>query len=262
MGHKEQRAGGPAARRLSRSAFRLRFGLAPNPGIFPAMRIAVLGFLAALVALPLAAEAAQPPTRWAVTLSGRVVETYSYGNATRSPECTVRRFGKTTREWRVASTGPTVVSVVRSGSRARYRPGQIFRVRVTTSSGKGSWTQTRQCLGEEILTDSGTCSPRSQRGRARPAFEWAGANRIAFRRRSGGASLQLCGFDHTVTSPDSWLSLAPGRVDEEVLLAGSRRRVVARADVSRDAMLPFEPPSGSMTQNLRVVWTLLFRRLS
>jgi len=65
-----------------------------------------------------------------------------------------------------------------------------------------------------------------------------------------------------VTSSDAWLSVAPGRLDEEVLLAGSRRRVVARADVSRDAMLLFEPPSGSMTQNLRVVWTLLFRRLS
>ena len=226
------------------------------------MKLAVLGFLAALVALPLAAEAAQPPTRWAVTLSGRVVETYNYGTAGRDAECIVRRFGKTTREWRVTSTGPTVVSVQRSSSHARYRPGQLFRVRLTRSSGKGSWTETRQCLGEEIRTEAGMCTPRSQQGRARPAFGWAGANRIAFRRRSTGAALRLCGFDRGVTSPDSWLSVAPGRVDEEVLLAGSRRRVVARADVSRDAMLPFEPPSGSMTQNLRVVWTLLFRRLS
>lgn len=229
---------------------------------FWAMRLAVLGFLAALVALPFAAEAAQPPTRWAVTLSGRVVETYEYGSANRTAECTVRRFGKTTREWRITSTAPTIVSVRRSSSHARYRPGQLFRVRVTRSAGKGSWTEMRQCLGEEILTDSGTCSASLQRGRARPAFGWAGANRIAFRRRSGGASLRLCGFDRTVTSPDSWLSVAPGRVDEEVLLAGSRRRVVARADVSRDAMLSFEPPSGSMQQHLRVVWTLLFRRLS
>lgn len=226
------------------------------------MRLAVLGFLAALAALPLAAEAAQPPTRWAVTLSGRVVETYNYGNANRTAECTVRRFGKTTREWRVASTSPTVVSVQRWSSRARYRPGQLFHVRVTRSAGKGLWSEMRQCLGEEIVTDSGTCSAGSQQGRARPAFGWAGANRIAFRRRSGVAALRLCGFDRSVASPDSWLSVAPGRVDEEVLLAGSRRRVVARADVSRDAMLPFEPPSGSMTQNLRVVWTLLFRRLS
>lgn len=226
------------------------------------MRLAVLGFLAALVALPLAAEAAQPPTRWAVTLSGRVVETYNYGTAGRDAECIVRRFGKTTREWRATSVRPTVVSVLRSSSHTRYRPGQLFRVRLTRSSGKGSWTEMRQCLGEEILTDSGTCSARSEQGRAQPFFGWAGANRIAFRRRSGVASLRLCGFDRGVTSPDSWLSVAPGRVDEEVLLAGSSRRVVARADVSRDAMLPFEPPSGSMTQHLRVVWTLLFRRLS
>jgi hypothetical protein len=226
------------------------------------MRLAVLGFLAALVALPFAAEAAQPPTRWAVTLSGRVLETYNYGTANRDAECIVRRFGKTTREWRIASTRPTVVSVERRSSRARYRPGRLLRVRLTRSSGKGSWTEMRQCLGEEILTDSGTCNASAQSGRARPVFGWAGANRIAFRRRAGGASLRLCGFDRAVTSPDSWLSVASGRVDEEMLLAGSRRRVIAQADVSRGAMLPFEPPSGSMTQNLRVVWTLLFRRLS
>jgi hypothetical protein len=244
------------------SGFRRRFTQLASPGIFPAMRLAVLGFLAALVALPFAAEAAQPPTRWAVTLSGRVVETYNYGTGTRTAECTVRRFGKTTREWRVASTAPTIVSVGRSSSHARYRPGQLFRVRITRSAGKGSWMESRQCLGEEVLTGSGTCGGSPQRGSARPAFGWAGANRIAFRRRSVVAPLRLCGFDRAVASSDAWLSVAPGRVDEEVLLAGSRRRVVARADVSRDAMLPFEPPSGSMTQNLRVVWTLLFRRLS
>ena len=226
------------------------------------MRLAVVGFLAALVALPLAAEAAEPPTRWAVTLSGRVIETYDYGNARRDPECTVRRWGKTTREWHVVSTRPTVVSVARSSSRARYRPAQLFRVRITTSAGKGSWTETRQCVGEELLSERGTCSAKSQRARARPAFGWAGANRIAFRRRSSGGSLRLCGFDQAVTSRDSWLSVAPGRVDEEVLLAGSRRRVVARADVSRDAMLEFDPPFGSMQQHLRVVWTLQFSRLS
>ena len=227
------------------------------------MKLAVLGFLAALVALPFAAEAAQPPTRWAVTLSGRVVESYNYGNANRTAECTVFRFGKTTREWRVASTRPTVVSVERWSSRARYRPGQLFRVGITRSGGKGSWMERRQCLGEEIVTDSGTCTARTQRGRVRPAFAWSGANRIAFRRRSVSVPLRMCGFDWTSSSPDSWLSVALGRVDEEVLLAGSRRTVVARADVTRDTMsLPFEPPTGSMQHKLRVVWTLLFRRLS
>ncbi len=65
------------------------------------MRLAVVVFLAALVALPLAANAAQPPTRWAVSLNGRVVEDYNYGNTSRDAECVVRRFGMTTREWRV-----------------------------------------------------------------------------------------------------------------------------------------------------------------
>jgi hypothetical protein len=229
--------------------------------MFPAMKLAVLGFLAALVALPLAAEAAQPPTRWAVTLSGRVVEEYSYGQAEREAECTVRRWGRTTREWRLASTRPTVVSVGRLRSRARYRPAQLFRVRLTTSTGKGSWMEMRQCLGEEIQTNRGTCGPRTQRGAVRPTFSWSGVNRIAFRRRTGGAPLRLCGFDWTVPATDAWLSVAPGRVDEEVLIAGSRHRVVARADVSRDTLLPFNPPPGSTQQKLRVVWTLLFRRL-
>ena len=49
------------------------------------MRLAVVVLLAALVALPLAANAAQPPTRWAVSLNGRVVERYDYGNA--KPRC-------------------------------------------------------------------------------------------------------------------------------------------------------------------------------
>ena len=227
------------------------------------MRLAVLGFLAALVALPFAAEAAAPPTRWAVTLSGRVVETYSYGNANRDAECIVRRFGTTTREWRLASTRPTVVGVDRRSSHARYRPGRLLAVRITTTAGKGSWTEMRQCLGEEIKSDSGTCSARTQGGRVRPAFAWGGANRIAFRRRSVSVPLRICGFDWTASSPDSWLSVALGRVDEELLLAGSRRTVVARADVTRDTMnMPFEPPSGSMSHKLRVLWTLQFRRLS
>ncbi|HEV2902500.1 MAG TPA: hypothetical protein VGW30_04490 [Gaiellaceae bacterium] len=225
------------------------------------MRLAVVVFLAALVALPLAAEAAQSPTRWAVTLNGRVVEEHTYGDARREAECIVRRSGRTTREWRVASTRPTVISVARSNSRARYRPARLLRVRLVASAGRGSWMEMRQCLGEEIRTSSGTCGTSTQRAWIRPAFAWGGANRIHFRTRSGAPPLRLCGFDWTVTSKDSWLSVAPGQVDEEVLISGSRRRVVARADVSRVTMLPFNPPPGSTQQDLRVVWTLVFRRL-
>ena len=224
------------------------------------MRLAVVGFLCALIAFPLAAQAAEPPTRWAVTLSGRVVEEYSYGHTWREPECTRTRSGTTTREWRVTSTRPTVVTVGRWSSRARYRPARLSPVRVTTSAGKGSWREMRQCLGEDMPTGSGTCKATARRGSVRPAFAWSGANRIAFRRRPAAAPLRLCGFDWTV-SKDSWLNIAPGRVDEEVLLAGSRRRVVARADVSRVTMLPFNAPPGSAQQDLRVIWTLQFRRL-
>lgn len=218
-------------------------------------------FLAALVALPLAAEAAESPTRWAVTLNGRVVEKYSSGYTWRDPECTLRRFGTTRREWRLTSLRPTVVTVGRSSSHARYRPARLAPVRVTSSVGKGTWMEMRQCIAEELLTDSGTCNGTTHRGRVRPEFAWSGPNRIAFRRRPAPARLRLCGFDWTVASKDAWLNIAPGRVDEEVLLAGSRRRVVARADVTRTTPLPFNAPPGSAQQDLRVVWTLHFRRL-
>ena len=82
-------------------------------------------------------------------------------------------------------------------------------------------------------------------------YSWDRSTRTLFSRLHTGL------WDAVGHNPKAFLR----RVDEQVLLAGSSRRVVARADVSRDAMLPFEPPSGSMTQNLRVVWTLLFRRL-
>jgi hypothetical protein len=224
------------------------------------MRLAVLGFLAALVAIPLAANAAEQPTRWAVTLSGRVVEEYSYGKSDRLAECAVSRWGTTTREWRVASMRPTVVSVTRGNSRARYRPARLFRVRLTTSVRRGSWMEMRQCLGETVTT-SGRCDAKTQRTATRPTFAWGGANRIVFHRRPGGAPIRLCGFNWTVPATDAWLSVAPGRVDEEVLIAGSRRLLVARADVSRDTMRPFNPPPGTTQQKLRVVWTLRFRRL-
>ena len=226
------------------------------------MRLAVVVFLTALVAVPLAAEAAEPPTRWAVTLNGRVVEDYSYGHTWRDPECTLRRSGTTRREWRLTSLRPTVVTVGRSSSHARYRPARLAPVRVTASLGKGTWMEMRQCVAEELQTGSGTCRAATHRTRVRPAFAWSGANRIVFRRRAAPpARVRLCGFDWTVAPKDSWLNIAPGRVDEEVLLAGSRRRVVARADVTRITPLPFNAPPGSAQQDLRVVWTLDFRRL-
>ena len=228
------------------------------------MRLAVLGFLAALVALPFAAEAAQPATRWAVTLSGRVVETYNYGNANRTAECTVRRFRQD--DARVARREHT------SHRRQRRALALTRAVPAGAALSRTHHEDRREGLVDGDASVPGRGDPhrfghvqrelRSE-GRVRPAFGWAGANRIAFRRRSVSVPLRMCGFDWTSSSPDSWLSVAPGRVDEEVLLDGSRRTVVARADVTRDTMsLPFEPPSGTMQHKLRVVWTLLFRRLS
>lgn len=222
-----------------------------------------MSFLGALVAAPLAAQAADPPARWAVTLSGRVVETYSYNRIEREEECLRSRFGSSTRELRIVSVGPTVVAVTRAGGGVTYRPARLRRVQLRQSVGKGSWSEFLRCLGDPLGTGSGTCDARAVGPRAiRPSFGWRGANRISFRGSVAAAPLRLCGLGTTLSSTDAWLSLAAGRVDEEALLAGRARQVVARAELTRDANLPTDSPSTQIQQKLRVAWTLRFRRLS
>jgi hypothetical protein len=226
------------------------------------MRLAAVSFLAALVVAPFAADAAEPPRRWAVTLEGRVTETFSYIQSRREEECLVSRYGTSSRVQRVVSARPTVVTVTRSGAGATYRPARLFRVRLAPSTGRGSWSELMRCLGDPLHKDSGTCERRALPARViRPAYRWGGPNRIAFRPRPRSAPpLRLCGLEITVPATDAWLSLAPGRVDEELLIAGSRRTVVARAELTRDG--EFAPDtSTSGTQKVRVVWTLTFRRL-
>ena len=227
------------------------------------MKLAATSFLAAFVVAPLAAQAAQPPARWAVTLSGRVVETYSYSDSERQDECFRSRIGTSTRELRVASIAPTVVTVARRGARAAYSPARLRRVQLRQSVGKGSWSEFLRCLGDPIHKGSGSCDARSPRRRTlRPAFAWSGANRISFRGSVAAAPLRLCGLERTIGTTDAWLALAPGRVDEQALLAGRARRVVARAELTRDANLPGLPSTISIGQKVTVVWTLRFRRLA
>jgi hypothetical protein len=227
------------------------------------MKLAAVSVVTALLAAPLAAQAAAPPARWAVTLSGRVVETYSYNESERQEECVRSRIGTSMRELRVASVAPTVVTVTRAGARATYTPPRLRRVQLRQSVGKGSWSEFLRCLGDPISRGSGSCDARSvPRRTLRPIFVWGGANRIVFRGSVAAAPLRLCGLDRTIGATDAWLNMAPGRVDEDALLARRARRVVARAELTRDANLPGEPSTTSIHQRIRVVWTLWFRRLS
>jgi hypothetical protein len=225
------------------------------------MKIAGVGVLVALLAAPLAAQAAPSPARWSVTLNGRVVEAYSYAQSGRNQECLVSRAGSEERELVVRSLRATVITVTRLGNRADYEPAAIARVRETGTVGGRRWTETRRCRGDPPETTMGTCPPTSQPARTlRARFRWAGRNRIWFRppvRRP--ATTRLCGLDRTVES-GSWLNLAIGRVDEQALLAGRSARVVARGEASLRRNL-IEEQELAVSERVTVRWTLTFRRL-
>jgi hypothetical protein len=222
------------------------------------MRLAAVSFLAALVAAPLAAQAAQGPTRYRVVLTGRIVESYSYSQNRTEVECQISRIGSSRREVVVRSLQPTTLGVVRVEGRASYQPAAVSRVREVSSIADGKWFETRRCRGAPLERTSGSCAAKTGPTRVlRPAFRWAGPNRIAFRPRRA-QQVALCGLAGAVKT-DAWLNVAPGRVDEETLIAGSRSRVVARAGTSRNGNI-VEEPTLNVGQDATIRWTLTFRR--
>jgi hypothetical protein len=225
------------------------------------MKLAGVGVLVALVAAPLAAQAAQSPARWSVTLNGRVVEAYSYAQSRREEDCLISRRGSEERELVVRSLRRTVVAVARVRNRADYRPAVISRLRETGTVGGRQWTESRRCRAGPIETTSGTCEPVAQPARRlRARFRWAGANRIWFRPPSRRpATINLCGLGRPVAAA-GWLNLAIGRVDEEALLAGRARRVVARGEVSRQRNV-IQEQEFVVGERVTVRWTLTFRRM-
>jgi hypothetical protein len=225
------------------------------------MKLAVLSFLAALVAAPLAAQAAAPPARYAVTLNGRVVATYSYAQTSREEECVISRMGGERRELVFRSLRPTTIEVGRVRNRADYRPTAIARVRVTGTVGGRSWTEVRRCRGGPIERLDGTCAPIEQTPLLhRLRFRWAGVNRIWFRPPAAqGRAVNLCGIDRALPMR-GWLNLAIGRVDEDALLAGRSLRVLARGEIRRQGNV-FEEQELVAGEELTVRWTLTFRRI-
>jgi hypothetical protein len=219
-----------------------------------------VSFLAVLAAAPLAAQAAQPPARYSVTLNGRIIESYSFSRTTREFDCQISRFGSVSRTTEIRSIRPTVMRAVRERGRATYAPASLRALRLTATTGGSNWTERRVCRAQPIETRNGTCAPIRAGARTVSArIGWGGPNRIVFRPDSRRfAGVRLCGLDQTVRT-SGWLSVAPGRVDEEALLRGRLRRVIARASVTRDGNVDSDPQT-SIGENLQVRWTLTFRR--
>ena len=184
---------GRRARRLSRPAFRRGFTLPASPGIFRAMRLAVLGFLAALVALPLAAEAAQTSD----ALGGHA-ERPSGGDVQlreREPHCGMHRAAFRQDDARVACREHTA-------HRRQRRALELTRaLPARTALPRAHHEVRREGLVDGDASVPGRGDPHrfghvqredAARDEPGPRLDGAGANRIAFRRRSVSVATATC----------------------------------------------------------------------
>jgi hypothetical protein len=219
------------------------------------MRLAVVSALAALVAAPLAAEAAEPPARWSATLQASVVDNFQYRQSRLEGRCRISRTGSSGRQLTLRSLRGTRVQVRRDAKGVTFGPSRLLAVRVTGGTTPGSAVETRFCPGEPLDRREIDCpAVRSAPWRARPGFRAAGRSAIAFDRAVHPTS--VCGLDRR--QPGGWLHLALGSTDLDALVADRSRRVVVRARAVREAT------SGGfaleVTQTSTVRWTLTFRR--
>ena len=223
------------------------------------MRLAALGFLAALLAAPLAAQAAQPAARFSVTLQGTIVDRLTYERTTADAECTTRRTGDGGRLLSIRSFRPTAVRVTRGSAGIAYRPSRIAALQVAATRLPGSYTDLRRCrsLPPERVRQS---CPRAGSGlRLMRADFRRRPNAIAFTPlRSPRTDVTACGLSQSYAG--GWLNLASGRVDRRALLSGRSRRVIVRASNTREVILAAEPAL-QVTDRMTVRWTLTFRRL-
>ena len=223
------------------------------------MRLAALGFLAALLAAPLAAQAAQQPARFAVTLQGKIVDNLTYERIVVSEDCSSQRTGEGGRELAIRSVRPITIEVSGSASRVVYRPAQVGMLRVEATRLAGSYSEIKRCrfLPPEKLT--GDCARSTGSAiRLRAAFR-SGRNAIVFRRpKATRSNVTACGLDRSL--PGGWIDQFPGRIDQDALLAGRSLRVFARASGTRQDTSN-DDPLLQRAQRTTVRWTLTFRRL-
>lgn len=221
------------------------------------MRLAVLGFVAALLTAPLAAQAAQPPAMFSATLQAAIADRLTYERTALDEECTSRRTGEGGRELSIRSIRPTVIEVTPGQARVVYRPAAVAALRVGETKLAGSWLELRRCRFLPPERSSGTCDRASGSVRRMRAGFRSGRHAIVFRPGSSG-DVTPCGLDQGV--PGGWLDLFSGRIDHDVLLSGRSLRVLARAEGTRERTIAGDPTL-KVTQRTTVRWTLTFRRL-
>ena len=221
------------------------------------MKLALVSFFVALVAAPLAAQAAQPRTRFAATLNAVVVDHLTYATTRVTEDCSIRRTGFGGRELQLRSPQATAMQVTRGSTGLVYRPSRVL-ARVTGKATTGSFGDVKRCRAEPILKASGDCKARTLQPRRVQAGFRSGRGALAFQKPAVPGDVQVCGLDQTY--PGGWLQLAPGRVDGNALLNNAALRVVARGSTRREATI-VSAPTLRVTQRTTVRWTLTFRRL-
>jgi hypothetical protein len=222
------------------------------------MKLVLVSFFVVLVAAPLAAQAAQPPARFAVTLNGVVVDHFTYATTRVTEDCSIRRTGFGGRELQLRSPQATTIQVTRGPTGLVYRPSRVL-ARVTGKATIGSFGDVKRCRAEPVLKASGDCKARTLEPRRVQAGFRSGRGTLAFQKPAVPGDVQLCGLDQTYQG--GWLHLAPGRVDGSALLKGIVLRVVAHGSTKREATI-VSTPTLRVTQRTTVRWTLTFRRLS
>jgi hypothetical protein len=223
------------------------------------MRLAALGLLAALLAAPLAAQAARPPARFAVTLQGTVVDRVTYERVLVDEECTSRRTGNGGRGLTIRNLRPTTIEVTGGATRVVYRPARVAALRVAATSLAGTYSELRSCRFLPPERRSGKCQRAAGSVRRLQAGFRSARNAIVFGRPGPSrGDVTACGLAGAVVG--GWLNLVPGRIDEDALLNGRSRQVFARAARTREGTIGGDP-TFTGTQQTTVRWTLTFRRL-
>jgi hypothetical protein len=224
------------------------------------MRLAAVGFLAALLLAPLAAQAAQPTAEFAVTLRGTVVDRLTYERTTVDDECTLHTSGDGGRQLSVRSLRATTIEVTRGASGLVYRPARVSGLRVAATSLEGTFVELRNCRFLPPERRVGRCERAAGAVSRMRAGLRSRRNAIVFARpKPALAQVRACGLGPTV--PGGWFHLVSGRIDPDTLIDGRSLRVVARASVTRENSI-IGIPTTQGTQRTTVRWTLTFRRLS
>ena len=168
------------------------------------MRLVIVSSLAALVLAPIVAEAAQAPVSWSASLSGRVVETYSYTKTTASSSARSSAWGRLAG---ARAEVPVRLSSLFPGpvhGRLTARPvSRAFGLRPAREAGVGS---SGGCAERARSKPLPAPARRSASPRAWFGLSSAGPARIGFPSGRSPEPRSVCGIEDRV-STDGWLHL-------------------------------------------------------